>query len=380
MSRMVRLLRRERSGLALFVVIGLVAGLSLGVLGCRPQLAGGDAGLGGAGGTDGAPTGTGQPPPSTPEQPTTAACPLCGVETKKADLLHRPLAVILDNHSLARPQSGLDDACLVYEVLTEGGITRFVAFFLHNDTAAIGPVRSLRPYFLDLAMPLGAPIAHSGGSPRAIDDSLTLKPSSMSIDEMVLSRAFWRVAARTSPHNCYTSLSALRAASVSVSYEGKSLSATTPTAFNFAPAADKVAFPSSSQPSRRLTLSYEGGADNYAVTFDYDPATGQWMRYLTGSAQIDAATGRQLRATTVIVQYVSSWVVPGDAEGRLELALTGSGAAKVFSLGRVFGATWSKPSRTARLAYSDASGNPLTLPPGPVWVLIAPPGSRLDWQ
>ena len=365
----------------MILALALVFGLTFTLTGCRPQLAGGDPGQNGSNGTGGTTPGTGgTPPPSPPPSPTTAACPLCGAEVKQADLLHRPLSVVIDNLDLARPQSGLGDACLVYELLTEGGITRFVALFLHNDTAAIGPVRSLRPYFLDLAMPLGAPIAHVGGSQRALDDATALKPSAMTIDEMVQSQAFWRSATRTTPHNCYTSLSALRAASVAAGYEGKSLSSATPPAFNFGPAADKVALPSSSQSAARFTLTYAGGADNYAVTFDYDATSGQWMRYLAGSTQIDASTGRQLRATTVIVQYVSSWIVPGDSEGRLELALTGSGTAKVFCLGKTFGAGWNKTGRSSRITYTDSAGNPLTLPPGPVWVLIAPPGSRLDTQ
>jgi len=139
----------------------------------------------------------------------------------------------MDNQAEARPQSGLNDACLVYEVLTEGGITRFVAFFLHNDTAAIGPVRSLRPYFLDLTMPLGAPVAHVGGSPLALDDVAALKPAAMSIDQVAEESAFWRAEERKAPHNCYTSSSALRSASISLGYEGRKLSTTTPAAFNF---------------------------------------------------------------------------------------------------------------------------------------------------
>jgi len=116
------------------------------------------------------------------------------------------------------------------------------------------------------------------------------------------------------------------------------------------------------------------------VTYDYDADAGQWMRYLGGSAQVDAATGKQLRATTVIVEYVSSWAIPGDAEGRMEVALNGSGTVKIFTLGKTFEAEWSKSGRTHLTNYTDSLGNPLTLPPGPVWVLIAPPGSRLDTQ
>ncbi len=372
-----------RMPLAVLLAAALILAVGLGAVGCRPQLAGtggdtgGSGGDTGSGGSDSGGSG-GNPPPPPPSA--TAACPLCGIEVKLADVLHRPIAVAIDNLDAARPQSGLNDACLIYEVLAEGGITRFVAFFLHNESASIGPVRSLRPYFFDLAMPLGAPIAHVGGSPAALKDVADLKPTAMSIDQMAVESAFWRLESRKAPHNVYTSTSALRKASLNLGYEGRQLSATTPAAFAFAPAADKVALPNTSQSVSRFTVNYAAGAGNYAVTYDYDAETALWMRYVGGSAQTDAATGKQLRAVTVIVQYVSSWTIPGDAAGRVEVSFSGSGKAEVFTLGKTFDAEWSKPGRAQATMFTDSFGNPLTLPPGPMWVIVVPPGSRLDTQ
>ncbi len=380
---------RSRAAVVLALVV-LVAVGGLGTAGCRPQLAGGGSGSGGegtvpgtggsgdtGGAADAAGGGTGDNEATPAEE--TAACPLCGEVVTKGLLLHRPLAVCVDNQAQARPQSGLNDACLVYEVLAEGGITRFVAFFLHKDTAAIGPVRSLRPYFLDLTMPLGAVVAHVGGSPAALADVADLRPTAMDIDEMGYPEAFWRSEERKAPHNCYTGTSLLRSASLDLGYEVKRLSGTTPVAFNFGPAPDKVALPAGQSVSR-FTLHYAAGAGEYAVTYDYDEESGQWVRYLSGRAHLDSATGKQLRAGTVIVQYVQSSIIPGDPEGRLEVDLAGKGQGLVFCQGRVFEVKWSKASRTSVCTYTDASGDPLTLPPGPVWVLVAPPGSRLETQ
>lgn len=375
----------------LAVVVALVlAGLPL--TGCRPQLAGtgqGPAGGGGSGGgapgTGGAGTGGGtggsggSPGGAAPPPLAMAASPLDGVQVAEATLLHRPLAVVIDNQAAARPQSGLSEASLVYEVLVEGGITRFLAFFLDNDSAAIGPVRSLRPYLLDLAMPLGAVLAHVGGSQEALDDVDALKPSAMSVDELSCDRAFWHVDTRVPPHNTYTGTSLLRAASIALGYEGKKLGTLTPAAFSFAASADTVTLPQS-QTVMRFTLNYAAGDGKYAVTYDYDSDSNQWMRYLGGAADVDSSTGKQLRATTVIVMFVSSEAIPGDTEGRLELSLTGSGDARVFTLGRYFDVKWSKGSRTAPIYYTDRQGHRITLPPGPVWVLIAPPASRLTTQ
>jgi len=380
--------RVTRALAVLVLAVALAACSSLAGPGCRPQLAGGgtgadtgsgsggvtpgSGGIGGTGGTGG--TGGQTPPPAD-----TAFCPLCGVEEPRAALLHRPLAVCVDNQSAARPQSGLKDACLVYEVLTEGGITRFLAFYLHEKATAVGPIRSLRPYLLDLSMALGAPIAFVGGSQAALDDVATLKASARAINEMSYPYPFWRSEARSSPHNSYAGIAELRSASAALGYEPATLSNPTVPAFSFAPTPDKAVLPTG-QTVQRFTLTYAAGAGDYSVTYDFDPEAGQWMRYLGRSAQVDAVDGHQLRATTVIVQFVSSSVIPGDSEGRLKLNLTGGGSCRVFCQGRTFTASWAKSGRTSGLTYTDASGKPLNLPPGPVWVLIAPPNSAVTTQ
>lgn len=88
-------------------------------------------------------------------QPKTAVCPLNGsMHTKAAEdtwAKQRPLAVMIENSTDARPQSGLTSADIVYETVAEGGITRFMALFYCNSLSDIqvGPVRSARTYFID---------------------------------------------------------------------------------------------------------------------------------------------------------------------------------------------------------------------------------------
>ncbi len=376
--------RGWRSVVLVSFLVGSIAVAGLAGSGCRPELAAGsgegDLAPAEAGGAAPSGGGTSETTPETePEPETLVACPLCGLETSQESVLHRPIAVSIDNLDVARPQSGLNDACLVYEVLAEGGITRFLAFYLHTNSAAIGPVRSIRPYFLDLSMPLGAILAHVGGSRQALADIQALKPSAMNVDQMAKDSAFWRSDARKAPHNVYTGTSLIRAASQALGYEPARLSAETPASFSFCAVGTEPNLPSA-QSASRFSLLYAGGIGGYTVTYDYDAESRQWMRYIGGQAHVDAATGRQLRATTVIVQYVSSWVVPGDEEGRLELALTGSGKAKVFTLGKVSDASWTKSGRKSTIDFTDALGDPLTLPPGPVWILIVPPGSQLTIQ
>jgi hypothetical protein len=95
--------------------------------------------------------------------------PLSGRMVEKEKTTRKPIAVVVENHPDARPQSGLNDAALVFETFAEGGITRFLAVFQENDVANIGPVRSARPYFVEWATSLKALFAHVGGNIDALD-------------------------------------------------------------------------------------------------------------------------------------------------------------------------------------------------------------------
>ena len=82
----------------------------------------------------------------------------------------RPIAVVIENHTQARPQSGLSNADIIYETLAEGGITRFLALYQTQDAKEIGPIRSARPYFNTIANQWGAVYAHVGGSEIALSE------------------------------------------------------------------------------------------------------------------------------------------------------------------------------------------------------------------
>ncbi|MCD6436198.1 MAG: DUF3048 domain-containing protein, partial [Clostridiales bacterium] len=64
----------------------------------------------------------------------------------------KPFALMIDNHVKARPQSGLSSAKIIYEILAEGSITRYMLITDQDTKGDIGPIRSSRPYFLSFAM------------------------------------------------------------------------------------------------------------------------------------------------------------------------------------------------------------------------------------
>jgi len=120
-------------------------------------------------------------------------------------LEQRPYAVPIDNHIDAPAPAGLEEASIIYEVVVEGEITRFLAIIGSDVSASqIGPVRSLRPFFIALAEEWDAVTFHAGGSPDALE---LLKTSPLvSVNEISADGIyFWRDSNSDAPHNLYTS-------------------------------------------------------------------------------------------------------------------------------------------------------------------------------
>ena len=85
------------------------------------------------------------------------------IEEKEVQIFNgdtRPIAVMIDNVGDARPQAGLNDAYIVYEIIVEGNLTRLMAVFKDVDLEKIGPIRSSRHYFLDYALENDAIYVH----------------------------------------------------------------------------------------------------------------------------------------------------------------------------------------------------------------------------
>ncbi len=120
----------------------------------------------------------------------------------------RPLAVMIDNFYAARPQAGLNEADIVYEIYVEGLITRYMAVFQSELPKLIGPIRSARPYYLRLAMEYDAYYAHVGGSMQAMADLRAFKIAD--IDGLASGKeTFWRENHKEIPNNMYGSSQSL---------------------------------------------------------------------------------------------------------------------------------------------------------------------------
>lgn len=158
-------------------------------------------------------------PVETPPVKETAAftAPLTGMPLKEASS-RRPLSVMINNAPAARPQSGLSKADIVYEVLAEGGITRLIAIYQsQTGIEKIGPIRSIRPYLINIGESYGGVLVHAGGSPEAY--SIIKKQGKQDMDEIGNAGAyFWRTKDRKAPHNLYSSDEKLREGAEKLKY------------------------------------------------------------------------------------------------------------------------------------------------------------------
>jgi hypothetical protein len=277
-----------------------------------------------------------------------------------------PVAIMVENSPDARPQSGLHAAAIVYEALAEGGISRFMAVYMKGASGVIGPVRSARDYYVKLAKEFNAPLVHIGASPQGYDALRQLGVPSL--DETYGMQGFWRSRARVAPHNAYVSTASVREAlsAYGVSEPG------TYGGFVFRDNVPIDGLP----PASDVLVEYGWG---YRVSYEFDPSTSLYKRFMAGGPHIDAETGEQLEAANVVTMTVGTELIAGDDKGRLELDQVGEGKARVFRDGKVVEGTWRKTSLLTPTQFLDGSGNPIPLKRGQTWVQIVPPSATITY-
>lgn len=303
-----------------------------------------------------------------PPKPTTVAAPLTGMQIDPA-LAKRPVTAIMIENSLdARPQSGLQDAGVVFEAIAEGGITRFVALFQDTRPAYIGPVRSLRPYYIDFATPFDAGIAHVGGSPEALSQ---IRSGGKDLDQFFNSGSYWRQPTRAAPHNVYTSFDRLDGlnqrkgytASVVKSWQHK----------------DESPLKVPTAKSINLAIS----SFNYNVHYDYDAASNAYLRSEGGKPHNSTSSptdkvGQRLKPK-VVIALVMGYGLEADNH-HSEYQVNGSGKMYVFQDGGVTTGTWSKADRTSQFDFKDDSGQAIKLDPGQAWVTVVSDASKVSYK
>ncbi|MFM9329929.1 DUF3048 domain-containing protein [Paenibacillus mesotrionivorans] len=311
----------------------------------------------------------------------------------------RPIAVMVENSPAARPQSGLGDADVVYEILAEGDITRFAAFYHCRSPVKVGPVRSIRPYYVDVAAAMDAVLVHAGWSQEAMNrvDAGGVDH----FDEVYGDRVYyWRSPDRKQPHNLYTSIEGIRrgmdkkqlrtawtpvlpmfeageargearpsgAEGRAAGAEGEAVSGEPAGSAS----ADASVAAGAGGTGEAVRLPYSAG---YAVSYRYDAASGQYLRWMNGVPHTDAETGRQLAAANVLICRSSHKVT--DSAGRRRVDVQGPGSGYVLSGGKVQAAVWQLRDGLVR-AYAADGQQEITLAPGVTWIQFVPEAMAVE--
>ncbi len=305
---------------------------------------------------------------TTPVKSNTVPSTLSGLPVNPSANARPITAVMIENTPAARPQSGLSQAGVVFEALTEGGISRFMALYQDQTPTNVGPVRSVRPYYIDWALGFDAPIAHDGGSPLALSDLTAW--GAKNLDQMYNPGPYTRISSRPAPHNLYASIPGLISLEASNGW----------TSSNYNGWPRKADAPSKNPNAANIVfnLSYS----TYNVQYTYDTATNSYNRNEDGAPQIDANNNQQLSPKVVIGMIVPYSLGPLDSSNAYYSVYQtiGTGQAYVFQDGTVTIGTWSKTSANAPLQFLDSSGQPIKLNAGQTWITALKSNQELTYN
>lgn len=278
-----------------------------------------------------------------------------GLAVENANLLdRRVLAVKIDNHPLARPQSGIDQADMVIEMLVEG-ITRFLTIWHESDTEYLGPNRSGRPTDANLMPAFNEPTFTISGAQGWVQNMITDNGVSL-IKE--LSEGTFRISERRAPHNLYVDTFVLRETADERDYPNEPPEAPI---WEFGP------LPSDALPAPSVTVNFGGTT----VVWDWDDAEGLWLRSTDSrESMVRDQEGEETRigVPVLVALYTNQYSVNGLPSSEV----TGTGEAYVFADGKYVAGTWERTELTDWFTLTDAEGNVIDVPPGKVWVSLVP--------
>jgi len=278
----------------------------------------------------------------------------------------RPIAVMINNHNKALPQSGIGQAGIIYEVPVEGGINRLMAVFHDFNSDKIGPVRSARHYFLDLASDHDAIYVHYGKSPQALKAFDVLNAPHLEGLSYLDNIMCWRDNTRFAPHNVYTNYDKLFKAWETVGYR-KEVKEDFTSKFSFSE--DQIECDNVEEFINNIRVKY---SYYQTSTFEYNKKTYMYKRFQFGKPHIDANTNEQLEFKNIIIQYTNVYNIPNDSAGRLDMNLVSSGKGLYITNGNVQDITWKKNSYSEPTLLYDSKNEQLKINKGKTWYMIVP--------
>ncbi|NRD77690.1 DUF3048 domain-containing protein [Bacillus sp. BRMEA1] len=271
----------------------------------------------------------------------------------------RAIAVMINNFPAARPQSGLNKADIVYEILAEGDITRFLAVFQSEKPANIGPIRSARDYYIELAKGLNALYIAHGYSPEAkqmLDNNYVDNLNGMVYDGTL----FKRSKTRKAPHNSYiTYENILKGASLKHYSMDKS-----PPSYTFLSEKDSKDITGNDAKSVKITYS-NGGTSNCSYVFD--SSLGKYKRFNGNEQTVDLDTKAPVLLDNILIIEAVHRTI--DSKGRRDIDLTSGGKAYLLQMGKINEVNWKNRNG---LIVPVKDGKEVPLVPGKTWVNVVP--------
>jgi Protein of unknown function (DUF3048) N-terminal domain/Protein of unknown function (DUF3048) C-terminal domain len=319
------------------------------------------------------------PPPTTVATTTTTVAPSTTTHPKppprqpltglpqgnRAQFNAVAVVIKVDNVDQARPQTGINQADVVYEEMVEGGLTRLAAIYQSQYPAVVGPVRSGRLTDMGIIDDLNHPVyAYAGANGNEIPVLYAQPATNLNINNR--GDLFYR-SGFNAPHNLFTHVAALAASSTTHAPPGP--------LFSYLAAGHPFAG-ALVGPAATVTI----GFPNASVGWTYSASERGWLRTQNGTPDVDSA-GRPVDPANVVIEFVP-YITAGIAGGEgvppapiPEGLQTGSGAAWVFSAGKVVRGTWTRPALTTPAVFKDGRGAVISLTPGQTWVELVPAGT-----
>lgn len=325
----------------------------------------------------------------------------------------------------ARPQISLNEASIVYEAIAEAGITRFAAIYKNiNNLSAIGPIRSLRTYYLEWDTPYDCIIIHAGGEDGALEKVASHRHLSESTTYM------WRDSSGyKAPNNLFTSGNLLNQFAKDKGYTTSSPktfdrltpdenktnlesiksaknsskdNSTSSTTDNTTTSTDESDSTTTTSPSYNFANSinvHYGNAKNFNVLYAYDETSNTYKRTFEGNSgthntytcknltesgksiapKTECGDAIQISPDVVIVMKVQEQLNQQN-KYREDITTTGTGDAWIFQDGIVVEATWTKKSNDDQISWTDKSGNVIKLAPGKTWISAIPKYASVSYN
>lgn len=289
------------------------------------------------------------------------------------DSKSRSYAVMINNHSQARAHhAGLQDAYLIYEIIVEGGLTRYMALFKDQETAKIGSIRSSRHYFLDYAMENDAIYVHWGWSPQAQGDISTYKINN--INGLTGEGTYFyrdKTLNVSREHTGFTTMEMLKKAANKYGYrttsDAKPLLNYQIEELNVDDFNDKI-------PANTVSIKYSSSITDKYV---YDTENKVYKRYVNNKEHVDDITKKQYTFKNIITYQVSNSTISGDDKGRQTLNNIGKGTGYYITGGYAVKINWEKTARDSKTVYTYLDGTPLKVNDGNTFIQIQPKNQTL---